>query len=81
MSVRLININIDLANVGVSTKVERASVNDVKERLAMLTRKRKNPEAETYGKLNFLVLELVVFTLLFRSGRKITSVEAKGGGR
>lgn len=41
---------LDLSNVGVSMKVEKASVNDVKARLAMLTQKRKNPEQDKYGK-------------------------------
>ncbi|KAI7897522.1 uncharacterized protein BX663DRAFT_444912 [Cokeromyces recurvatus] len=38
-----------LSNVGVSTKVEKADLNAVKERLAMLKRKRENPEKEEYS--------------------------------
>lgn len=38
----------DQRNVGVEMKVERASVDSVKERLAMLKRKKEEPEEE-YG--------------------------------
>ncbi|KAG1438097.1 hypothetical protein G6F56_012789 [Rhizopus delemar] len=37
-----------LANAGISRKTEKAGVNDVKERLAALKRKRENPEQEQY---------------------------------
>ncbi|KAI8377347.1 hypothetical protein BD560DRAFT_325746 [Blakeslea trispora] len=40
-----------LSNVGVSTKVDKASVDSVKDRLAMLKRKKENPQNEEYSKL------------------------------
>jgi U4/U6.U5 tri-snRNP component SNU23 len=36
--------------VGVSTKVEKADLNSVKERLAMLKRKKENPENDEYSR-------------------------------
>jgi hypothetical protein len=42
---------IDLNNVGVSNKVEKADLSSVKERLAMLKRKKENPQAEEYSKI------------------------------
>ena len=41
---------LDQRNVGVQMKVERSSVDSVKDRLAMLKRKKEEPEEE-YGKL------------------------------
>ncbi|KAL7312972.1 U4/U6.U5 snRNP associated protein [Mucor circinelloides] len=38
-----------LNNVGVSSKVEKADLNSVKERLAMLKRKKENPQNEEYN--------------------------------
>ncbi|KAI8048059.1 uncharacterized protein B0P05DRAFT_519544 [Gilbertella persicaria] len=40
-----------LDNVGISAKIEKADANSVKERLAMLKRKKENPEKEEYSKL------------------------------
>ncbi|KAI8989581.1 hypothetical protein BDB01DRAFT_782390 [Pilobolus umbonatus] len=37
-----------LSNVGISRKVEKADLNSVKERLALLKRKKENPEQEEY---------------------------------
>ncbi|KAI9275385.1 hypothetical protein BY458DRAFT_507259 [Sporodiniella umbellata] len=37
-----------LANAGISRKTEKAGINDVKERLAALKRKRENPDEEKY---------------------------------
>ena len=42
-------IGLDQQNVGVQLKVERASVGSVKDRLAMLKRKKDAPEEEEYG--------------------------------
>lgn len=41
--------HIDLNNVGVSSKVEKADLSSVKERLAMLKRKKENPQNEEYS--------------------------------
>ncbi|KAI8639006.1 hypothetical protein BD408DRAFT_422119 [Parasitella parasitica] len=38
-----------LNNIGVSSKVEKANLSSVKERLAMLKRKKENPEKEEYN--------------------------------
>ncbi|KAL9548499.1 hypothetical protein MBANPS3_005654 [Mucor bainieri] len=38
-----------LNNVGVSSKVEKADLSSVKERLAMLKRKKENPQSEEYN--------------------------------
>ncbi|GAN11792.1 zinc finger matrin-type protein 2-like [Mucor ambiguus] len=38
-----------LNNVGVSSKVEKADLSSVKERLAMLKRKKENPQKEEYN--------------------------------
>ncbi|CEP12502.1 hypothetical protein [Parasitella parasitica] len=38
-----------LNNIGVSSKVEKADLNSVKERLAMLKRKKENPQKEEYN--------------------------------
>lgn len=49
---------LDQRNVGVELKVERSSVDTVKERLAMLKRKRDEPKKEDYGKKNIWHVEL-----------------------
>lgn len=46
----LLRQHLDLNNVGVSGKVEKADLNSVKERLAMLKRKKENPEKDEYSK-------------------------------
>ncbi|CAO3629196.1 unnamed protein product [Mucor hiemalis] len=46
---KLINCILNLNNVGVSSKVEKANLNSVKERLAMLKRKKENPQKEEYN--------------------------------
>ncbi|KAG2229236.1 hypothetical protein INT48_008639 [Thamnidium elegans] len=38
-----------LNNVGISNKVEKADLNSVKERLALLKRKKENPQQEEYN--------------------------------
>lgn len=53
---------IDLSNVGVSNKVEKADLNSVKERLAMLKRKKENPQKEEYSKYSLDQAFDIVFT-------------------
>ncbi|KAI8883815.1 hypothetical protein K501DRAFT_272296 [Backusella circina FSU 941] len=51
-----INGRKHLQNVGVTMKVEKATLSSVQERLAMLKRKKENPKQEQYGKLYIYII-------------------------
>ncbi|KAI8085381.1 hypothetical protein BDF21DRAFT_336611 [Thamnidium elegans] len=48
-----------LNNVGISNKVEKADLNSVKERLALLKRKKENPQQEEYSMLYTYIIQII----------------------
>ena len=54
---------LDQQNVGVQLKVERASVGSVKDRLAMLKRKKDAPEEEEYGMECICIYIYILYSL------------------